>query len=79
MLPGRSLHPLRASDLRALTLLATEATHAVSAPSALGQHAEAARQLLFAPDHPYIACRTSHLQLLGSPVVTAQLLRWLKP
>ena len=45
--------------------------------SALGQHDDAARQLVFAPERQYIAYRTNHLQLLSSPAVTAQLLHWL--
>jgi hypothetical protein len=49
----------------------------VPLPSALGQHADAQRQLHFAPGHQHIAYRTSHMQLLSSPEVTQQLLKWL--
>ncbi|WP_426007975.1 lipase family alpha/beta hydrolase [Aeromonas salmonicida] len=47
--------------------------------SALGQHKEARHQLAFAPSHCWIAYRTSHMGLLGSPQVTHQLLHWLTP
>lgn len=47
--------------------------------SALGQHKEARHQLAFAPSHCWIAYRTSHMALLGSPQVTHQLLHWLTP
>ncbi|MGE6133360.1 lipase family alpha/beta hydrolase [Aeromonas salmonicida] len=47
--------------------------------SALGQHKEARHQLAFAPSHCWIAYRTSHMALLGSPQVTRQLLHWLTP
>lgn len=46
--------------------------------SALGQHDDPHRGLNFASDHQYIAYRTSHLALLGSPAVAQQLLTWLK-
>jgi hypothetical protein len=49
----------------------------VPLPSALGQHADAQRQLHFAPAHQHVAYRTSHMQLLSSPEVTQQLLKWL--
>jgi hypothetical protein len=49
----------------------------VPLPSALGQHLDAQRQLHFAPGHQFVAYRTSHLQLLSSPQVTQQLLKWL--
>lgn len=45
--------------------------------SALGQHDDPKRCLHFAPDHQYLAYRTSHLALLSSPAVTQQLLAWL--
>ncbi len=45
--------------------------------SALGQHRDAQRCLHFAADKPFIAYRTGHLQLLQSPAVAQQLLRWL--
>jgi hypothetical protein len=50
----------------------------VSVPSALGQHADARFALGFAPEHQWLAHRTGHLDLLSSPAVAAQLLRWLK-
>lgn len=46
--------------------------------SALGQHDSPARSLHFAPDHQFIAYRTSHLALLSSPAVAQQLLTWLE-
>jgi len=45
--------------------------------SALGDHDDPARQLLFAPEHQRIVYRTHHMQLLGNPAVTQQLLDWL--
>jgi hypothetical protein len=45
--------------------------------SALGQHDNAARQLVFAPEREFIVYRTNHMQLLSNPAVTAQLLHWL--
>ncbi|MDD4942198.1 alpha/beta hydrolase [Rhodoferax sp.] len=47
--------------------------------SALGQHPEPSRQLHFAPSHQAVLYRTNHMQLLSSPQVTKQLLRWLAP
>jgi pimeloyl-ACP methyl ester carboxylesterase len=49
----------------------------VPLPSALGQHRQAARNLQFAANAQTIAYRTNHMQLLHSPAVTAQLLKWL--
>jgi len=49
----------------------------VPLPSALGQHRQAARSLQFAVNAQTIVYRTNHMQLLHSPVVTAQLLQWL--
>lgn len=49
----------------------------VPLPSALGQHDDPARQLLFAKEHQRIVYRTHHMQLLSSPVVTQQVLAWL--
>jgi hypothetical protein len=45
--------------------------------SALGHHDDPARQLVFAPQRQRIVYRTHHMQLLGSPQVTQQLLDWL--
>lgn len=47
--------------------------------SALGQHDKPERNLHFAPNHQFIAYRTSHLALLSSPAVAAQVLKWLTP
>ncbi|MDG5977430.1 PGAP1-like protein [Hydrogenophaga taeniospiralis CCUG 15921] len=47
--------------------------------SALGQHDQPARRLVFAKDSQRIVYRTGHLDLLSSPVVAQQLLRWLAP
>ncbi len=49
----------------------------VTVRSALGQHADPKRTLAFKPSHRAIAGGTNHMQLLGSPVVLAQLQRWL--
>ncbi|MEI8324180.1 MAG: alpha/beta hydrolase [Betaproteobacteria bacterium] len=45
--------------------------------SALGQHDEAQRCLIFAKDSQWIAYRTGHMELLSRPEVTQQLLHWL--
>jgi pimeloyl-ACP methyl ester carboxylesterase len=47
--------------------------------SALGQHDDAAKSLHFAKTSTFIAYRTSHMALLSSPEVAAQLFKWLKP
>jgi pimeloyl-ACP methyl ester carboxylesterase len=47
--------------------------------SALGQHDDPARRLVFAKDSQRIVYRTGHLDLLSSPVVAQQLLHWLVP
>lgn len=47
--------------------------------SALGRHDDPRRRLDFAPDSQFVAWRTGHLGLLGSPDVTRQLLHWLAP
>jgi len=47
--------------------------------SALGQHDEAARRLVFAKDSQRTVYRTGHLELLSSPVVAQQLVDWLAP
>jgi len=46
--------------------------------SALGQHNDPARRLVFAKDNQLIAYRTGHLDLLCNPQVAAQLLAWLR-
>ncbi len=45
--------------------------------SALGQHPDPARALAFLPGHSAVFADTSHMQLLSSPAVAAQLLQWL--
>jgi hypothetical protein len=47
--------------------------------SALGQHDDPARRLVFAKGSQFIAWRTGHLDLLSSDKVAAQLLAWLRP
>jgi hypothetical protein len=47
--------------------------------SALGQHDEPARRLVFARESQYMAYRTGHLDLLSSREVAAQVLAWLRP
>ena len=47
--------------------------------SALGQHDEPARRLVFAKDSQRTVYRTGHLELLSSPVVAQQLVDWLAP
>ncbi len=45
--------------------------------SALGEHEDARRTLGFAPASQWIAYRTNHMQLLGSPEVTRRIEQWL--
>ncbi|WP_137917414.1 alpha/beta fold hydrolase [Hydrogenophaga sp. 2FB] len=47
--------------------------------SALGQHDEPRRRLVFARGSQRTVYRTGHLELLSSPVVAQQLLQWLAP
>lgn len=47
--------------------------------SALGQHDDPRRTLSFPKASQWIAYRTNHMALLGSPEVTHQLLQWLTP
>jgi PGAP1-like protein len=49
----------------------------VPLPSALGQHTDADRNLVFAKASQRIVYRTNHMQLLSSPEVGAQLVQWL--
>ncbi len=51
----------------------------VPVDSALGRHADAARTLAFPAAHQLIAYGHSHLDLLSSKAVYAQLLAWLRP
>ena len=45
--------------------------------SALGRHAQPARNLAFAPDRQWIGHGMNHLDLLNHPEVSARLSRWL--
>jgi pimeloyl-ACP methyl ester carboxylesterase len=47
--------------------------------SALGQHADPSRCLVFTPERQWVGYGINHLQLLHNPEVYAQLLRWLTP
>ncbi len=47
--------------------------------SALGQHEDPARRLVFARDSQRTFDRTGHLELLSSTAVAEQLVRWLAP
>jgi hypothetical protein len=47
--------------------------------SALGQHDDPRRSLVFAKSAQWIAYRTNHLALLHSPAVSRQLVAWLTP
>jgi pimeloyl-ACP methyl ester carboxylesterase len=47
--------------------------------SALGQHTDSARSLQFAKASQRIVYRTNHMQLLSSPEVTQQVVKWLQP
>jgi hypothetical protein len=47
--------------------------------SALGQHDEAQRRLVFARESQRIVYQTGHLDLLSSQAVAEQLLAWLSP
>ncbi|MEO8387714.1 MAG: alpha/beta hydrolase [Polaromonas sp.] len=49
----------------------------VSLESALGQHEEAGRTLVFAPENQWVAQGVNHMELLSRPEVTRQLVRWL--
>lgn len=47
--------------------------------SALGHHEDARRKLLFSKASQWIAYRMNHLELLSSPGVSRQMVRWLTP
>ena len=47
--------------------------------SALGEHEESGRALVFEADKRWVAHGTHHMALLRSPTVAAQLVRWLGP
>lgn len=51
----------------------------VPLPSALGQHEDRARKLVFAKPSQCVVYGTNHMQLLSSPRVTQQILKWLSP
>lgn len=51
----------------------------VPLPSALGQHDDPKRILVFAKTSQWIAYRTSHLALLSSAAVTKKIVQWLTP
>lgn len=51
----------------------------VPLPSALGQHEDPRRYLMFASTAQTIVYNTHHMELLNSPEVTRQLLEWLTP
>jgi pimeloyl-ACP methyl ester carboxylesterase len=79
---SRQKGPLAHADkppagLAASALAAVAGDGMVPVESALGQHDEARRQLVFARDSQCIVYRTGHLDLLSSPVVAEQLLAWL--
>ena len=81
--------PGAADGVRCYTLAATTAARRstmadrligdglVPLHSALGQHTDPQRTLVFAKDAERILYRTSHMALLDSPEVTQQLLDWL--
>ena len=79
-MPGR---PERAdpsaAGLATLALAAVAGDGLVPVESALGQHPEARRRLVFARDSQRTVYRTGHLDLLSNPVVAEQLLAWLSP
>ena len=47
--------------------------------SALGQHDDARKSLVFAEKSQWIAYRMNHMELLSSPEVTRQIVAWLTP
>lgn len=51
----------------------------VTVESALGRHPDPGRVLAFAPDHVWVGTGLGHLELLHSPAVLEQVLRWLAP
>ena len=75
--PERADQP--AAGLAASALAAVAGDGMVPVESALGQHPEARRRLVFARDSQRTVYRTGHLDLLSSPVVAEQLLAWLGP
>ncbi len=47
--------------------------------SALGQHDDVRRNLMFAKESQWIGYRMNHRELLSSPEVTRQMVQWLTP
>ena len=47
--------------------------------SALGEHARVLHTLAFPASRQWIACRTNHMELLGSEAVAQQMIGWLRP
>lgn len=76
---GVACYALAATTSPKRSLLADRLTGDGLVPlrSALGQHDDPQRSLHFAKAAQWIAYRTNHMALLGSPAVTRQLLRWL--
>jgi pimeloyl-ACP methyl ester carboxylesterase len=68
-----------AVGLAASALAAVAGDGMVPVESALGQHGEARRRLVFARSSQRIVYQTGHLDLLSSSVVAEQLLAWLSP
>ena len=75
--PERADQP--AAGLAASALAAVAGDGMVPVESALGQHPEARRRLVFARDSQRIVYRTGHLDVLSSPAVAEQLMAWLGP
>jgi hypothetical protein len=75
--PERAAKP--AARLAASALAAVAGDGLVTVDSALGQHPEARRRLVFARESQRIVYRTGHLDLLSSQPVAEQLLAWLNP
>ena len=75
--PERAAQPV--ARLAASALAAVAGDGLVTVDSALGQHPQARRRLVWAHDSQRIVYRTGHLDLLSSPAVAAQLLAWLTP
>ena len=72
--PGKA--PLKSRARSVLSRLRGDGL--VPVASALGDHAEPARRLAFAPGHTAVLPATGHLALMHSPAVAQQLLAWLQ-
>ncbi len=77
--PGLNSHNAALADWAQAGLGALAADGLVPLASALGQHNELRRRLVFAQGNQFIAWRTGHLDLLSSPAVAQQLHDWLTP